>query len=301
MAEISASLVKTLREQTGVGMMECKKALTETEGDLKKAVALLREHGAAKAVKRAGRTTKEGKIQAKVSPDGRSGALVEVNIETDFAARSERFVPFVEAVCDTVLATGTSDVTALLATKPANGAAETIQALMTDAQTVIGENMGLTRAASFRIQEGQAGMIRTYIHTNGKVGVMIELKCDSEKTAQAEATRDLSANLCLQIAFSNPVSLDSSGVPAAVIEAEKSIYRNAAINEGKPEKMLDKIVEGRVKAFFRESCLIEQNYVKDEKKTVTGVVAETAKAVGGAIELVRFVRYQLGETAQGEE
>jgi elongation factor Ts len=300
-AEITASLVKTLREQTGVGMMECKKALGETEGDLKKAVALLRERGAAKAVKRAGRATKEGKIQAKVAADGRSGALVEVNIETDFAARSERFVPFVDAVCDTVLATGVADPVALLAAKPTNGAAETIQALMTDAQTVIGENMGLTRADSFRIAAGQAGMIRTYIHTNGKVGVMIELKCDSAKTAQAEETRDLAANLCLQIAFSNPVSLDSSGVPAAVIEAEKSIYRNAAINEGKPEKMLDKIVDGRLHGFFKESCLVEQNYVKDEKTTVSALVAATAKALGGAIEIVRFARYQLGETARVEE
>ncbi|HNW36619.1 MAG TPA: translation elongation factor Ts [Candidatus Sumerlaeota bacterium] len=299
MAEISASLVKTLREQTGVGMMECKKALQECDGDIKRAATLLREKGAAKAIKRAGRATKEGKIMAKTTDCKTVGALVEVNIETDFAARSERFTEFATVACDTVLALQLNDVEALMAAKPASGSAATIKEAMTDAQTVIGENMGVSRCAAFKVADGTHGLICTYIHPPvGKVSVMVELACESAAVAQAPATDQLAHDLCLQVAFSNPVSLDATSVPASVVEAEKAVYRNMAIQEGKPEKLLDKIVDGKMKAFFKESCLLEQAFVKEEKKTVGDLVKETTKAAGGKIEIVRFVRYQLGETAE---
>jgi elongation factor Ts len=297
-AEISASLVKTLREQTGVGMMECKKALQESDGDIKRAATLLREKGAAKAIKRAGRATKEGKIMAKIADCKTVGALVEINIETDFAARSERFTEFAAVACDTALAIQASDVETLMAAKPVSGSAATIKDAMTDAQTVIGENMGVSRCTAFKVDDKKFGMIHTYIHPPGKVGVMVELACESAAVAQSDVTANLANDLCLQVAFSNPVSLDSSSVAPSVIEAEKSVYRNMALQEGKPENLLDKIIEGKMRAFFKESCLIEQAFVKEEKKSVGDLIKETSKTAGGKIEIVRFVRYQLGETVE---
>ena len=301
MAQITASQVKSLRDRTGVGMMECKKALAESEGDMKRAVALLREKGAAKAVKRAGRATKEGLIRAKASGDGRKAAMVEVNIETDFAARNEKFVELAETVCDTALACECAGKDALLQAAPAGGGAATVEALVTEVQTVIGENMGITRCVSAAVPEGQAGLIQTYIHPPGKVGVLVRLGCENDEAAGAEATVELAHNLCLQIAFSNPVSIDSSSIPAEVIEAEKDVYRNTALKEGKPEKIIDRIVEGRLRGFFKESCLVEQPYVKEEKQSVAALIAETAKAAGGQIEIAQFERYQLGDSAEEAE
>lgn len=296
MASIAAAQVKALRDRTGVGMMECKKALEECEGDLDRAVNLLREKGAAKAVKRAGRTIKEGRIHARTTDDNREGAMVEVNIETDFAARNEGFVELVEIACDTALANASDDVQTLLDAKPARGDGDSVRSLVTDVQTVIGENMGVGRCATFRVPEGRCGLVHSYIHPPGKVGVLVELSCENDEAARAEATGELAHNLCLQIAFSNPLSVDSSSISPDLIASEKEIYRNAALKQGKPEKILDKIVEGRLRAFFKESCLLEQAFVKEEKKSVSALLDETGKAVGGKIEVLRFARYQLGES-----
>lgn len=298
MAEITASMVKDLREQTGAGMMECKKALEETGGDVKKAVALLREKGTAKAVKRAGRSTKEGTIKAIVAADNRTGALVEVNIETDFAARSERFVKMADTIIATALKGRCANLEALLAAKPAGDEeAENVQTLITNNLAVIGENMGVNRCDYFEIPEGKFGSIRTYIHPPGKVGVMVQVETDSDATAKAPAVQDLAHNVCLQIAFSAPAGIDKDSIPEDLVKQECEIYRNAAIKEGKPEKILDKIVEGRLKSFYKERCLVEQNFVKDEEKTVGSLVAEVAKSVGGEIRIARFARFQLGEEA----
>ena len=293
--EIAATLVKTLREQTGAGMMECKKALQEAKGDLKRAGSILREKGAAKAVKRAARATKEGRIAAKVSPDKRKGALVEVNIETDFAARNERFAALVEVTASTALECACDCLDTLLAARPAGSDANSVRELVEQALAVIGENMGVRRCATLKVPDGKAGLIRAYIHPPGRVGVLVELACESEAVAQSPATDGLAFELCLQIAFSNPAGIAPSSIPADVIAAEKEVYRNQAIKEGKPEKILDKIVEGRLKSFFRESCLLEQGYVKQEDKTIAQLIAETSKAAGGGIAIAHFVRYQLGE------
>lgn len=301
MAEITAALVKTLREQTSAGMMECKKALEEANGDLKRAAAILREKGAAKAVKRAGRTAKEGRIAVRVSDDGRTAAMVEVNTETDFAARNERFAELVEIVRDSALECGCcADLDCLLNMKPVRGDGATVQDLVTNAIAIIGENMAVRRCVCMRVPWDKAGLVRGYLHPPGKVGVLIELSCENEAVSKAGASRELAHNLCLQIAFSNPAGVTPDSIPADVIEAEKSIYRNQALKEGKPEKILDKIVEGRLKSFYKESCLLEQAYVKDEKQSVSQLIAQTSKAAGGKIEIVRFARYQLGETS-GEE
>ena len=296
MSPITALQVKELRDQTGVGMMECKNALADCDGDLKRAVNLLREKGTAKAVKRAGRAIKEGRIQAKTSDDKRTGAMVEVNIETDFAARNDGFIGLVETACDAVMANPCDDVAELLEVKlPEGSSAETVGALVTEVQTVIGENMGIGRCVNFQVPGDKAGLVCAYIHPPGKVGVLVELECENAEAAGAEATAELAHNLCLHIAFSNPLSLDSSAIASDVIEAEKEIYRNAALKQGKPEKILDKIVEGRLRSFFKESCLLEQAYVKEEKQSITQLIEETGKAGGGKIAIARFARFQLCE------
>lgn len=298
MAEITASMVKDLREQTGVGMMECKKALQESEGDLKRAVELLREKGAAKAVKKSGRSAKEGRIVALVTDDKKKGALVEVNSETDFAARNDKFVEFSDIVTQTVLENACQDAEALLALKPAGADSDTVQTLITDSVGVIGENIGVGRCITFCTD---LGLIHTYIHPPGKVGVMVEMGCDSPETAAKPEVDELAHEICLQIAFSNPAGIDPSTIPADVIEAEKAVYRNQALQEGKPEKILDKIVEGRLKSFYKEHCLLQQGYVKEDKQSIEELIAETAKKVGGEIKIAAFARYQLGENAGGEE
>lgn len=295
MSPITASQVKELREQTGVGMMECKNALVDTDGNLESAVKLLREKGAAKAVKRAGRVTKEGRIQAKRSDDKRTGAMVEVNIETDFAARNNSFIEFVETTCDTLLANPCDDVEKLKEVKlPEGSKAETVGALVADIQTVIGENMGIGHCVHFQVPEDQAGQICAYIHPPGKVGVLIELNCENAEVAAAEATAELAHNLCLHIAFSNPAALDSSSISEDIIASEKEVYRNTALKQGKPEKILDKIVEGRLRAYFKDSCLLEQAYIKEEKQSITQLIEATGKTAGGMIAITRFARFQLG-------
>lgn len=293
-------MVKTLREQTGVGMMECKKALQEAEGDLKRAGELLREKGAAKAVKRAGRATKEGRITAKISDDKRKGVLVEVNTETDFAAKNERFGEMVENVAATCLKAEPGSLEDLLAAKPVGADAETVQAMLTETIAVIGENMSVGRCALVKLPEGAPGLVHTYIHPPGKVGVLVELRCENEDAAKNEATDELAHEICLQIAFSDPKGIDSSSIPEEVIAAEKEVYRAQAVKEGKPEKIHDKIIEGKLHGFFKEVCLLEQGYVKEEKKSVSQLIDEVGKEVGGKITVASFTRFQLG-VSEGED
>lgn len=295
MAEITASMVKDLRAQTGVGMMDCKKALQEADGDMEAAVKLLRERGAAKAVKRAERAISEGRIQAIVDESERKGAMVEVNIETDFAARNEQFGAMVDNICQTALATCCGSLDDLLAAKPVEGDAASVKDLVSETLAVIGENMGVHRCVCMSVPEGESGLVHAYIHPPGKVGVLMRLKCSSDEVAQSDAVREMIHNICLHVAFSNPLSLDSSSIPEKVVAAERDLYKTQALQEGKPEKIVDKIVEGRLKAFYKESCLLDQAYVKEEKMSVAQVVGEAAKAAGGEIALAEFARFQLGQ------
>jgi elongation factor Ts len=288
-AEITAKMVKTLRDATGVGMMECKNALQEAEGDLERAGNILREKGAAKAVKRAGRATKEGLIQAIVSDDKKKGAMVEVNIETDFAARSERFGQMVGMIAKAAIDNQTEDADAIKAVE-IDG--KKIETEMQDAQAAIGENMGINRVATSSVEDN--GLVHSYIHPPGKVGVMLTLKTENAEAASAQATDDLAHEICLQIAFSNPVSIDTSSIPEDVVASEKEVYRNTAINEGKPEKIIDKIVEGKMKAYYKEHCLLYQAYVKEEKQSIKELIEQVAKEVGGTIKIEKFDRFELG-------
>jgi elongation factor Ts len=294
-------MIKTLREQTGAGMLECKKALEEAAGDAKRAVAILREKGAAKAIKRAERAMKQGRIQAVLSHDSRRAAMVEVNSETDFVARNEQFRAMHDVICATALETGCGSLQDLLAAKPVAAAdqAATVQELVTNLIGVIGENMGVGRCVCFAVPDGAAGLVHSYIHSpdgqTTRVGVMVQLECENENAANAPATGELAHNLCLQVAFSNPVGIDKGSIPAETLSQEREIYRNAALKEGKPEKVVDKIVEGRLRNYYKENCLAEQPWIKDPEKTVAGLIVEAAKAAGGAIRVTQFARFQLGE------
>ncbi|MDL2260061.1 translation elongation factor Ts [Deltaproteobacteria bacterium OttesenSCG-928-K17] len=290
--EISAKLVKELRDKTNSGMMDCKKALAECECDLEKAVDWLRQKGLMTARKRAGRATKEGLIVAGVSADQKTGALVELNCETDFVAKNEGFQKLAADVVAYLLANETpADVEALLTKSLASG---TIDDALKGLVGTIGENMNLRR---FAVKKADGGsFLHTYIHGPGRLGVMVEMNV--EKTGPA--AEELAHNLAMQIAAANPVALTPEEVPADVLEREKNIFRAKLAESGKPENMWDKIMVGQINKFYAEVVLLQQAYVKDDKKTIAQVLKDAAADCGKA-EIKSFTRFQLGEELPGEE
>jgi elongation factor Ts len=296
MGEISATLVKALRDRTGVGMMDCKKALAETAGDLEQAIDWLRSHGLSKAAKKSGRATADGLIG--LSLDGTRGAVVEVNSETDFVARNEVFQGFVRTVSRLALQSG-GDVEALKA-MPYPEAGETVGERLTNLIATIGENMNLTRAKVLNVGSGVVG---GYIHAAqgeglGRIGVLVALESDGDRTALAQ----LGKQLAMHVAAANPLAVARADVPAEVLEREKKIIAEQTAATGKTGPMLEKIVEGRLdKLFYQEVCLLEQVYVLDGERKVGKVVEEAAKAAGTAITIKGFVRFALGETAEKAE
>jgi len=293
--EISAKLVKELRDKTNSGMMDCKKALSECECDLEKAVDWLRQKGLMTARKRAGRATREGLIVAGVSPDQKKGAVVELNCETDFVAKNEAFQKLAVDIVDVLITSANTpaDVEALLA-RPMNSCEGSIDQSLKSLVGTIGENMNLRRFA-VRKAEGNT-FLHTYIHGPGRLGVMIALEAE-KPGAPAE---ELAHNLAMHIAAASPVSVSSDQVPADLLEREKGVFRAKLAESGKPENMWDKIMEGQVKKFYSEVVLLDQAYVKDDKKTVAQVLKEVA-AECGKVEIKGFDRFQLGEELPGEE
>ena len=291
--EISAKLVKELRDKTNSGMMDCKKALAECECDLEKAVDWLRQKGLMTARKRAGRATKEGLIVAGVSPDQKKGAIVELNCETDFVAKNEAFQKLALDIVD-VLLTGDepADVDTLLA-KPMNSCAGTIDDSIKSLVGTIGENMNLRRFA-VKKAEGDT-FLHTYIHGPGRLGVMVELNVEKP----GAAAEDLAHNLAMQIAAANPVAITSEAVPEEILEREKGIFRAKLAESGKPENMWDKIMIGQINKFYSEIVLLHQAYVKDDKKSIADVLKDAA-AECGKVEIKSFSRFQLGEELPGE-
>jgi elongation factor Ts len=287
---ITASLVKDLREKTNAGMMDCKKALEETNGDLDAAVKLLRERGIAKAAKKADRAAKEGVITARIDSSSRSGILLEVNCETDFVSKNDSFRAFVATLADTLAASNAPDHAAALAVQ-VNGASldETVKAKVAE----IGENLQFRKFVRFDTQ-GE-GIVASYIHLGGKVGVLIEVGCDKAATAAADTFRELVKDLTLHIAASAPKGLSRDDIPAELVESEREIFRAQLINEGKPEAMLDKIVPGKMTKWFSESCMLEQGFVRDPDTTVAKLLESKGKELGDTIAVRRFVRFGLGE------
>ena len=279
MADISVAMINDLRQRTNAGMMDCKKALTDTNGDMDAAIKILREKGLAIQVKRADKESKEGIIKAISSDDGKTIGMAEVNTETDFVAKTDNFKNFAEAVARQVLAG--SD----------NLADEMKDALMTIVSQT-GENVKIRRTARYVLSG--AGSVASYIHMGGKVGVLVEVGCGKAETAQSPAFTDFVHDLTLQIAAAAPRWLVPEEVPADVIEAEKDIYRNQLAEQKKPANIVENILKGKIQKFYSEVCLVHQPYVKEPKQTVTDVLKICEKATGDTVTIKRFVRFQLG-------
>jgi elongation factor Ts len=294
MAEITAAAVKELRERTGAGMMDCKKALAEANGEMEAAVDWLRAKGLAAAAKKAGRTAAEGLIG--VAVEGPRGAVVEVNSETDFVAKNEQFQGFVREVAKLALAAG-GDVEALAAAPFPGGG--TVAEALTESIAKIGENQSLRRSAMLEVG---TGAVVSYVHNAvapglGKIGVLVAL----ESGAPADTLQALGKQLAMHIAAANPLALDADSLPAALIERERAIAMEKARDSGKPANIVDKMVEGSIAKFRKDNALLSQLFVIDNKTPVAEVVAAAAKEAGTGIELKAFVRFQIGEGIEKKE
>ena len=282
----TAKDVQALREKTGVGMMDCKKALTESNGDMDKAVEILREKGLAASQKKAGRIAAEGMVFAKVCGD--QGAVVEVNSETDFVAKNQDFQKFVSDIADVIMAQKPADVDALMACKYMDSDM-TVEKMQQEKVLTIGENIKIRR---FALYEG--GVNVAYVHMGGKIGVLLNMEVSDNLKGNAEV-ETLGRDLAMQIAAMSPSFLNSAEVSAETLEKEKEILMAQAINEGKPQQVAEKMVNGRIRKFYSENCLMDQPFVKDDKVSVSQHVDSVAKALGGKIDVKKFVRFEKGE------
>ena len=287
MAAVTSAMVKELRERTSAGMMDCKKALVESDGDMEKAIEWLREKGLSQAAKKASRIAAEGVVAQYISEDGTVGVIVEVNCETDFVAKTDNFVNFCNNVAKHIARANPADVDTLLTQAFVDDASKTVSDLVSEATVAIGEKISIRRFARYET----TGVVSTYIHMGGKVGVLVEVSTDK----QDDEIKVFAHDLALQIAAAKPEAVRREEVDAAKLEKEKEILRAQAINEGKPEKIVDRMVEGRIEKYYKEVCLLEQPFVKDGDKSIKGLMAEVAKATGANLDVVRFARFERGE------
>ena len=276
---ITAAMVKDLREKTAAGMMDCKKALTECDGDMEKAVDWLRQKGLSKAAKKAGRATSEGLVGFELAADGKSGVAVEVKCETDFVARGDKFQGFVKDMVAQVAKGEYADSEALLAAPFVADASVTVKEALDGVIATTGENMGLGKFAKMELAAGKSGLIGGYLHSNGKL---------------AEAFHEVAKNVAMQIAAASPLAVSAEGLNPEVVEHEREVYRQKAREEGKPEQIIEKIAEGAVKKFCKDVCLLDQLYIRDDKMTISDLIKGAAKTIGEPITVIRFVRIQLG-------
>ena len=286
MAAITAAMVKELREMTDAGMMECKKALVEADGDMDKAVDVLRTRGLAAAAKKVGRATNEGTVMTVISDDATKGAVVELNCETDFVGMNDKFKAYAEKIARAALASNAQDVEAL---KAADAEGETVEDVLTDAIHTLGENMNLARVAVV-----EAGAVSSYIHGGGKIGVLVTFDVDGIDPT-SEDFQHYGRDVAMQVAAASPVAATRESVPAEIVEHEKEIYKAQAAESGKPENIQEKMATGRLEKFYKESCLTEQVFVKNSDQTVTDYTNEVAKKLGGTIKITGFKRFMLGE------
>ena len=293
--EITASMVKELRETTGAGMMDCKKALAEADGDMTAAVDILRTKGLADLAKKAGRATNEGVIGSFVTTDAATGVLVEVNCETDFVARNADFKEFVTTVAGEVAVGNPADVSALLATPFSARPDITVEQLLGETVSRLGENMGIARFVRYE-RGSAANMVAAYIHGVGNIGVLVEVACGSEAVAASAAVATFARDIAMQVAAAAPVAVRRDEVPADVVAHEMSIYKAQAAETGKPEPIQEKIAQGRLEKYYKEFCLLEQPFVKDPDISVTQYAERTGQQAGGSVDVVRFARLVLGET-----
>ena len=287
--------VMALREKTGVGMMDCKKALAESDGDMEKAIDYLREKGLAKQAKKASRVAAEGMAYATVNYDKKVGVVVEVNSETDFAAKSDKFVEFVKEIADVIINENPADVDALLAASM-NG--QTVADVLRDKVMVIGENLSIRRFVRYE------GDCVAYVHGGGRIGVLVKFEADAAASGSA-ALIECGKDVAMQIAALNAPYLDEASVPAEVVEHEKevqlSLIKNDPKNANKPEMVLEKMITGKMRKYFEENCLVNQAFVKNGELTVGQYVEQQAKVAGGAMALTAFVRFEKGEGIEKRE
>ncbi len=278
---VTAALVKELRERTGAGMMDCKKVLTETDGDLEKASELLRERGIAKAAKKSGRVAAEGMVEAYISEDGKVGAIVEVNSETDFVAKNQEFRTFVMDIAKQVVKNNPKTVEDLLQEPAIFEEGKTVNESLIGKIATIGENISIRRFARFETTDG---LIEKYIHGDGKIAVLVNM---------TSGNKELAKDVCMQIAAARPEFVSREQVPAERLEKEKEILKAQTMNEGKPEAIAEKIVMGRINKFYEEICLVDQEFVKDPSQKVSNILKDA--------KVVEFARFETGEGIEKKE
>ena len=289
MAQVTAALVKQLREMTDSPMMECKKALVEADGDIEKAVDILRTMGVAKAVKRAGRDTNEGTIATYVSEDSKLGAILELTCETDFVGTNPKFTGFALELAKVVAENDPADVDALKACAMGES---TVEAELTEMIHVIGENMKIARFQRVTAEDGALG---SYVHLGGKLADIVTFKLGKAETAAADEFKTFAHDVAMQVAAAAPVAARRDDVPADVIEHELAIYKAQAAESGKPEAIQEKMAQGRLEKYFKESVLTEQEFVKDSSLTIGQLAQNVGKSLGDTVEVMSFIRYTFGE------
>ncbi len=295
---MSAEKIKELRRLTGAGFLDCKKVLEETGGDLDKAVNILREKGLAAAAKKAGRQTAEGVVTAHISDDGSTAVLVEVNCETDFVAKTDEFQSFAQDIAKHIAEHNPTDLDSLLKQDFAFGEGTTTEALKNKIAQ-FGENMSIRRFSRF--EPGNTSVLDAYIHGGGKIGVLAELDCESAQLAADSRVKELAHDLAMHIAASSPVCHAREDLAEEAVANEKEVLYNQAINEGKKPEIAQQVVKGRLDKFFRQSCLLEQAFVRDADVTIEELLSNKSKELGGKIKVGFFVRYERGEGIEKAE
>ena len=291
MAEISATMVKDLREKTGAGMMDCKKALSESAGDFSKAEEWLRKKGISKAASKGARIAAEGLIGLFISPDGRTGVLAEVNCETDFVARNPDFVALTKDLAELIAKAGPADNAALNETPWKDG--KKVKDVLAESIAKIGENIAVRRFAHFKLSGPTT--LGSYLHSNGRQGAIVELSAGSELAAKNEAVMGLARELAMQATAMKPPYLRREEVPADILEKEKDVYKAELVAAKKPEAIWEKILTGKLEKFYEGACLVDQVSIKDDKKKVKGLLAEVSKATATEVTATRFARFEVGE------
>ncbi len=297
MAEISAQLVKQLRDMTGAGMMECKKALVEANGDYNEAQVILRKRGLATAAKKATRSAKEGLIGLHVSSEGRLGMLVEVNCETDFVAKTDDFKGLVEEIKQIILDKKPANVDELKKLPSISDPSQNVEGLLKAKIAKVGENMNVPRFAV----HNAAGVLGSYTHPGSKLVVLVDVTTNNGATKDKPEFKELLQDIAMQVAAADPKFLRREDVTAEFINREKDIQRARALAEGKPEKIVDKVVEGRMSKFYEEVCLLDQPFIKENSVTITQLLADKSKQLGDQFGIAGYLRFKVGETAAAEE
>lgn len=291
---ITAQMVKELRERTGAGMMDCKKALNEAGGDSEKAIEILREKGLAAAAKKSGRIASEGLVKTYISEDGKVASIVEVNCETDFVAVNADFVNFVDNLAKQISLSESTTVEELSEEKYISDDSKTVSETLVNLISKLGENMAIRRFERLAVSKG---LIESYIHGGGRIGVLVKLECEKE----SEILKEVAKDVAMQVAATNPLFLSKDTVDSATLDKEKEIFKVQALNEGKPEKIAEKIVIGRVQKYYKENCLIEQLWVKDSDLTIDKYLKSKSREVGAPIKISNFIRFEKGEGIEKKE